>query len=319
MGIFTTAKRFPGALMAGLSSFFGGVGSATKPRQVTMQCCQSCGEMRMTKFVAFYRNVGMLFRRQTYTIMGNLCTTCVHKQFWKFEALDVVLGPWGMMSVVIAPIYFIQNIFSYTVALYKLSGAENPDFPISASKSAMPKILMLVGVVALILLGVRAIIKKQPTKEQAAAIVDTPQAQPVAADLPDLPLSDKDAAVACGAVLKLDKAGFAKLNLIARISQVVTDSGVTDEELKALSSADEFQQQVFSAYGLAYLSWDKSAQYSKADLDKDITKIVNSVDTRSLSSDEKIQIEAYLAKLKNAMLKAFELGRHDARTSPCPY
>ncbi len=287
MGIFTTAKRFPGALMAGLSSFFGGVGSATKPRQVTMQCCQSCGEMRMTKFVAFYRNVGMLFRRQTYTIMGNLCTTCVHKQFWKFEALDVVLGPWGMMSVVIAPIYFIQNIFSYTVALYKLSGAENPDFPISASKSAMPKILM--------------------------------QAQPVAADLPDLPLSDKDAAVACGAVLKLDKAGFAKLNLIARISQVVTDSGVTDEELKALSSADEFQQQVFSAYGLAYLSWDKSAQYSKADLDKDITKIVNSVDTRSLSSDEKIQIEAYLAKLKNAMLKAFELGRHDARTSPCPY
>ena len=77
----------------------------------------------MTKFVAFYRNVGMLFRRQTYTIMGNLCESCVHKQFWKFEALDVVLGPWGMLSAIVAPIYFVQNIFSYAAALYKFERA----------------------------------------------------------------------------------------------------------------------------------------------------------------------------------------------------
>jgi hypothetical protein len=317
MGILAAAKRFPGAVVAGFSAVFRGVGRATKPSEVTMQRCQSCGEMRMTKFVAFYRNVGMLFRRQTYTIMGNLCMTCVHKQFWKFESLDVVLGPWGMLSAIVAPIYFVQNIFSYVAALYKLSGAENPDSPPSASKSPLPTIAILIGVVALLLLGVRAIMK-QPTKEKTAVMVhtDPPKAQPVAADIP---LSDKDAAVACGAVLKLDKAGFAKLDLIARINQLITESGVTDEELKELSSKDEFQQQVFSAYGLAYLSWDKSAQYSKADLDKDITNVVNSVDTRSLSSDEKTQIDEYLAKLKNAMVKAFELGRRDAKMTPCPY
>jgi hypothetical protein len=113
----------------------------TKPSGVTMQCCQSCGEMRMTKFVAFYRNVGMLFWRHTYTIMGNLCVSCVHKQFWKFEALDVVLGPWGMISAVVAPIYFIQNIFSYLAALYKLRGAERPDFPVTrtVAPKATPK------------------------------------------------------------------------------------------------------------------------------------------------------------------------------------
>jgi hypothetical protein len=125
----------------------------------------------MTKFVAFYRNVGMLFRRQTYTIMGNLCMTCVHKQFWKFEALDVVLGPWGMLSAIVAPIYFVQNIFSYVAALYKLSGAENPDSPPSASKSPLPTIVILIGVVALLLLGIRAITKKQHTKEQAASVI----------------------------------------------------------------------------------------------------------------------------------------------------
>jgi hypothetical protein len=93
--------------------------------------------MRMTKFVAFYRNVGMLFRRQTYTMMGNLCVTCVHKQFWKFEVLNVVLGPWGMISAVVAPIYFVQNIFSYLAALYKLRGAETPDSP--GTQTATPK------------------------------------------------------------------------------------------------------------------------------------------------------------------------------------
>src|ERR1700675_381563 len=104
MGILTAAKRFPSAVIAGFAAVFRGVGRAAKASVVTMQHCQSCGEMRMTKFVAFYRNVGMLFRRQSYSMMGNLCESCVHKQFWKFEALDVVLGPWGMISAFVTPI-----------------------------------------------------------------------------------------------------------------------------------------------------------------------------------------------------------------------
>jgi hypothetical protein len=123
MGILTAAKRFPRAFLAGLSSVFGGVLRATKPSDVTMQRCQSCGNMRQTKFVAFYRNVGMLFRRQEYTIMGNLCKTCVHKHFWKFEVMNVLLGPWGTFSLIVTPIYLVQNIFSYLAALYKLRGA----------------------------------------------------------------------------------------------------------------------------------------------------------------------------------------------------
>jgi hypothetical protein len=173
MGILTAAKRFPSAVVAGFSAVFQGVGRATKPSGVTMQRCQSCGEMRMTKFVAFYRNVGMLFRRQTYTIMGSLCESCVHKHFWKFEALDVVLGPWGMLSAIVAPIYFVQNIFSYIVALYQFERAATAgEFP-QASRFPLLKVLAVVGAAAVVLLAVRTITKRQ----RAAAIFANASAQ----------------------------------------------------------------------------------------------------------------------------------------------
>jgi hypothetical protein len=161
MGILTAAKRFPSAVVAGFAAVFRGVGRAAKASVVTMQHCQSCGEMRMTKFVAFYRNVGMLFRRQSYSIMGNLCESCVHKQFWKFEALDVVLGPWGMISAFVTPIYFVQNIFSYGVALYQFERVGTTgEFP-QTSRFPLLKVLAVIGVAAVVLLAVRTITKRR--------------------------------------------------------------------------------------------------------------------------------------------------------------
>src|ERR1700693_1215849 len=137
-----------------------------KPSAVTMQRCQSCGEMRMTKFVAFYRNGGMLFRRQTYTAMGNFCESCVHKYFWKFEALDIVLGPWGMISAIVAPIYFVQNIFSYVVALYQFERAGTAgEFP-QTPRFPFLKALAVAGAAVIALVAVRTITKRQ----RAAAV-----------------------------------------------------------------------------------------------------------------------------------------------------
>ncbi len=93
-----------------------------KPGDVTIRRCQSCGNMRATKLVSFYRNIGMLFARRTHSVVGYLCKPCTHKVFWTFEWKNVVFGPWGMISAVVAPIYFVQNIFSYLSALYKLRG-----------------------------------------------------------------------------------------------------------------------------------------------------------------------------------------------------
>jgi hypothetical protein len=82
------------------------------------------------------------------------------------------------------------------------------------------------------------------------------QAQPVDADLP---LNSKDAAVACGKTLKLKEATFTKLALFTRFSQLMDDSGFTDEERKA----PELQEGAFESYSLAYLTWEKLTQVSR--------------------------------------------------------
>src|SRR5262249_19128076 len=86
--------------------------------RVMVQPCQSCRQILRTKLVSFQRNVGMIFMRRTYKLTGNLCESCIHKHFWQFQALDLLLGPWGTISLIITPIYFIQNIVSYAGALY---------------------------------------------------------------------------------------------------------------------------------------------------------------------------------------------------------
>jgi hypothetical protein len=70
---------------------------------------------------------------------------------------------------------------------------------------------------------------------------EPPQAQPVEADLP---LDGKGAAVACGKVLKLNKDAFDKLELRPRLSQLLPDSGFTDEELKDKERCQNFPMPV---------------------------------------------------------------------------
>jgi hypothetical protein len=141
---------------------------------------------------------------------------------------------------------------------------------------------------------------------------EPPQALPVDADLP---LGSKEAAVACGKTLKLEKSAFVKLDLMTRFSQLVDDSGFTDEERKPLDLGEE----EFKSYSLAYLTWEKPAQLSRANLDKMVIDADASVDKSKLSSAERTQFDTYMVKYKRMMVKAFDLGRHDARISPCPY
>jgi hypothetical protein len=135
----------------------------------------------------------------------------------------------------------------------------------------------------------------------------------------ELPLSSKDAAATCGQVLKLEKTAFKKLDIVNRLATVVADAGFTQQEIKDLDDSEKnLEEQAFKAYSFAYLTWDKPTEESRADFDKMITKVFNSLDVQTLSSDERAKVEAYAVKVKSMMLHAFELGRHDARISPCP-
>jgi hypothetical protein len=84
--------------------------------------CQLCKQTRATRFVSFHRNVGMLFARKSYALHGNLCESCINKMFWQFTGKNILLGPWGIISLVVTPFYLLQNTGVYLKALYKLRG-----------------------------------------------------------------------------------------------------------------------------------------------------------------------------------------------------
>jgi hypothetical protein len=84
---------------------------------------QLCKSMRQTARVRYERNIGMLVLRQTRRLEANLCKTCVTSQFWDFQAKNLLLGPWGMISLILTPVYLIANTVAYTSARRQLSSA----------------------------------------------------------------------------------------------------------------------------------------------------------------------------------------------------
>lgn len=92
------------------------------PKALDVMRCQRCGNMRPTAHVSFHRNVGMLLIRRTYKIEGNLCKSCIRKHFGEFMLKNLLLGWWGTISMIITPIYAVQNVASYFSAMRALRG-----------------------------------------------------------------------------------------------------------------------------------------------------------------------------------------------------
>lgn len=188
-------------------------------------------------------------------------------------------------------------------------------------KGTIPLLMILVIVVILYFgwPGIRKWWKEDRLKSntsQSTLKPELPQTQPVEADLP---LNSKAAAVACGKTLKLEGPAFMKLDIMRRLLELVRENGFTEEELKELGPEMDLQDKAFGAYSLGYLTWDKPATPARAELDKNLTKGFSSLDMSKLSSPERAHVATVMMKLKGMLLKAFDLGRHDAKISPCPY
>jgi hypothetical protein len=79
--------------------------------------CQSCGVEAPTKHVVFYQNIGALVMRFYGQIEGNLCKSCIHKHFWKMTLINLFLGWWGVISLIVTPFFLLNNIFRYLFCL----------------------------------------------------------------------------------------------------------------------------------------------------------------------------------------------------------
>ena len=52
-----------------------------------------------------------------------MCKPCVHRYFWQFTQMNLMLGWWGAISFLVTPIYLVQNLASYLIATYQLRGS----------------------------------------------------------------------------------------------------------------------------------------------------------------------------------------------------
>jgi hypothetical protein len=75
--------------------------------------CQACGASAPTKYVAFYQNIGALILRFSKSIQGELCKSCIHKHFWEFTSITLLVGWLGTVSFIIAPFIVLNNIIRY--------------------------------------------------------------------------------------------------------------------------------------------------------------------------------------------------------------
>ena len=53
----------------------------------------------------------------TSTLDGNLCKSCIHKHFWKFTLVNLTLGWWGLHSLILNPIFLLNNLVRYMLCL----------------------------------------------------------------------------------------------------------------------------------------------------------------------------------------------------------
>jgi len=96
--------------------------SASNPAGM-MGRCQVCGNVRQTSLVKFHHNIGMVVLRQTRSIQGNMCKTCMGRKYWEYMAKNLLLGPWGIVSVIVTPIYMVTNTVTYVSGARKLRDA----------------------------------------------------------------------------------------------------------------------------------------------------------------------------------------------------
>ena len=79
--------------------------------------CQACGVEAPTKKVTFYQNIGALVMRFSKTADGRMCKRCIHSTFWKFTLTNLTLGWWGAISLIVTPIFTINNVVRYLMCL----------------------------------------------------------------------------------------------------------------------------------------------------------------------------------------------------------
>jgi len=105
--------------------------------------CQGCGVEAPTKYAEYHQNIGALVLRFGKSYKGHLCKQCMHKYFWQASLTTLFLGPWGVISLIVSPIFLINNVARYLGALPMPAvppGARVPQLDQAAITALLPRV-----------------------------------------------------------------------------------------------------------------------------------------------------------------------------------
>ena len=78
-----------------------------------MSSCEFCGARAEVVEVTYRQNTGMLVMRQSRTWSGRACKSCSGTLFRKTLIHNLLFGWWGVISIILTPIFILANIGSW--------------------------------------------------------------------------------------------------------------------------------------------------------------------------------------------------------------
>ena len=83
--------------------------SVAPPSRTPCVVCKSA--TAPTGYGVFMRNISLLYLRFTAKKEGNFCAPCAWKTAGAFNGVMLVAGWWGLIGLVLTPVYFFQNLY----------------------------------------------------------------------------------------------------------------------------------------------------------------------------------------------------------------
>ena len=80
-----------------------------------------------TGYALFQRNISLLYLRYTARKEGNFCGPCAWKTSAAFNGVMLVAGWWGLIGLVLTPVYFFSNLYYLSRVLGSAKAASNAD------------------------------------------------------------------------------------------------------------------------------------------------------------------------------------------------
>jgi hypothetical protein len=88
--------------------------------------------------------------------------------------------------------------------------------------------------------------------------------------------------------------------------------------LKNVTSQKDLEETAFGAYSLGYLAWNKPIDPTRKDLGQKMIDRINT-EAAKLLGDDSTTLKVYGNKNLQMIMNAFDLGRHNGRTTPCSF